>query len=185
MTAEKTAEKTTEKRPTHREFEVDHDFGRQARSPGGLSRSAALARAAAEVERVKPQIVDHIRQECARLDAALQAIGTADPLDAAAVAEAYAASQQVRDVAESIGYPLVGLIAANLCTIFEAIETARIEYPAAVIDCHHKALRLALTRRYRDKQPQDLPELSSGLQQIANIARAVAAITEPPEPQGS
>jgi hypothetical protein len=172
---------TTENKSAHREFEVDHEFGKQARSGGGISRTAALARAAAEIERVKPQVSEYIKQECQRLDTALISIAAAEKIDPVTVAEAYTASQHVRDVAESIGYPLVGLIASNLCTIFEAVESTPIEYPTEVIDCHHRALRLALTRPYRGKQPTDFPELSAGLLHIAKIARAMSAAADLPE----
>jgi hypothetical protein len=57
------------------------------------------------------------------------------------------------------------------------VETAHIDYPTAVIDCHAKALQLALTRPYQNKQPKDLPELSAGLAQIAKIAQAARAVT--------
>jgi len=166
---------TTPPRSAHTEFDVDHDFGRAARSPGGISRDAALARAAAEIERVKPQVSDHITQQCERLETALRSIGAGQRIEASSVAEAYAASQHLRDVAETVGYPLVGLIATNLCTIFEAVEAAHIDYPAAVIDCHYKALRLALSWPYWDKKPKELPELSAGLLQIAKIAQAMTA----------
>ncbi len=166
---------TSEPRPTHRELEVDHDFGRLARAPGGVSRDAALRRAALEVERVKPQVAAYITQECQRLDAALRAVIAADRIEPATAAEAYAASQQIRDIAGSVGYALVGLIAANLCFIFETAEAGPIGGVGAVIDCHHKALLLALSRPYRDKHPSDLPELSAGLLQIAKIAQAMAA----------
>jgi hypothetical protein len=166
---------TTPPRPTHKEFDVDHEYGRQARAPGGISRDAALLRAAAEIERVKPQVSDYIMQECHRLDAALHSANAEGHTDASSVAEAYASSQRLRDVAQTVGYPLLALIATNLCTIFEALEAAQVDYPAAVIECHHKALRLALSRRYRDKEPKDLPELSAGLWQIAKLAQAMRA----------
>lgn len=162
---------TTGPRSPHREFEVDDHFGRLARSPGGMSRNAALARAAAEIERVKPQIAEQIKEDCKRLEAALRAAGAAGGLDATSVSEAHAISQQLRDVAETVGYALVGLIASNLCIIFDALEAGRIDYPAAVIECHFSALRLALSRRYQNKSLKDLPELSAGLMQIVQIAK--------------
>lgn len=166
---------TAKPRSAYREIEVDHEFGRAARAPGGISRGAALARAEAEIERVKPQVSQYIKQECARLGTALRSARAGKRVDAAAVAEACMASQHLRDVAESVGYPLVGLIATNLCNIFEAVELAQIDYPAAVIDCHFDALRLALSRRYQGKKLKDLPELSTGLAQIVEIAKDSAA----------
>jgi hypothetical protein len=167
----------TNKRSAHKEYDVDHNFGRLARSPGGVSREAALQRAAAEVERLKPQVTEHIRQEFKRLEAALRSARSGD--QPAAIAEAYAASQNLRDVAESVGYSLIGLIATNLCTIFEAVETARIAYPAAIIDCHFKALHLSLSDPYHGKKPHEFPELSAGLAQLAQIAKETTADPDP------
>ncbi len=166
---------TRNSRSTYREIEVDNEFGRAARAPGGLSRSDALAHAEAEIERVKPQVSQYIKQECARLGTALRSARTGKRVDSSAVAQAYTASQHLRDVADSVGHPLVGLIATNLCNIFEAVELAQIDYPGAVIDCHFDALRLALSRRYRGKKLKDLPELSTGLVQIVEIAKDLAA----------
>lgn len=174
---------TTKPRAQHREFEPDDQFGRTARSPGGIPRNAALARAAAEVEHVKPQVVEHLTYEFRRLEAALAAADAGDDV-AGAVTDAYASCQLLRDVAETVGYPLVGLIATNLCTIFETVQTVGIAYPQAVIDCHRNAMRLALTRRYKGMSSKDLPELSAGLQQIVQIARSMGAGTDtmPPDP---
>lgn len=169
---------TTSNRSAHNEFEVDHEFGRQARSLGGISREAALTRAGAEIDRIRPQVADYIHQECARLETLLRAACEARQLDAASATEAYQTSQHVRDVADTVGYPLVGLIAANLCTIFEAVETAEIAYPHATIECHYHALRLALSQPYLGKKPNELPELAAGLTQIAQIVRATAPIDD-------
>jgi len=171
----------TNNRSAHKEFEVDHNFGRMARSPGGVSREAALQRAAAEVERLKPKVTEHIKQELSRLETAARQAGAAEQ-SSAAVAEAYAACQNLRDVAESVGYSLVGLIATNLCTIFEEVEATRIAYPAAIIDCHLEALRLALSEPYHGKKPDEFPELSAGLVQIAQIAKDKDKVTDPDAP---
>ena len=171
-----------DKRSAHKVHEVDHNFGRMARSPGGVSREAALQRAAAEVERLKPKVSEHIRQELSRMEAALQSARTGLRVQDS-VADAYAACQNLRDVAESVGYSLVGLISTNLCTIFEAIEAAEQSYPAAIIECHVEALRLALSEPYHGKKPHDLPELSAGLAQIAQIAREKRADPDAPFPE--
>ena len=172
----------TKNRSAHKEYEVDHNFGKMARSPGGVSREAALQRAAAEVERLKPKVTEHMKQELSRLETAVRQARGSDQV-AAAVAEAYAACQNLRDVAESVGYSLVGLIAANLCTIFEEVEATRIAYPAAIIDCHFEALRLALSEPYQGKKPQEFPELSAGLVQIAQIAKEKVADPDAPFPE--
>ncbi|MGA2893989.1 MAG: hypothetical protein ABSE22_14055 [Xanthobacteraceae bacterium] len=166
---------TTNARPTFREIEVDDDFGRTMRTPGGITRSAAMARAGSDIDRVRPQVSRYVKDECARLKKALRSAQAGAQPDAALVAQAYLASQNLRDVADTAGFPLVGLIARNLCVIFEAVDAAQIDYPAAVVDCHTEALGLALSRRYEGKRPKELPELLAGLSQIVEIARAAAA----------
>ena len=86
----------------------------------------------------------------------------------------YVASQNIRDVADSIGYSLIGFIATSLCTIIEATDAAAIECPAAIFDCYYQALRLALTRKYVKKSLKELPELSAGLLQTVHIVKGLA-----------
>ncbi len=171
---------------THREIEVDDDFGRQARSPGALSRDEAIKRAHVELTQLKPQLKEHIKQQCQQLEAALVAARSGDEKRLEHIGDAYAASLSLRDIANSIGYTLIGFIAANLCTIIETVEAAHMDYPAAVIDCHYDALRLALSPPYQGKQLRDLPELSAGLSQTVRITRAradrIAASAAPAPP---
>jgi HPt (histidine-containing phosphotransfer) domain-containing protein len=159
---------------THREIEVDDNFGLQARSPGGLSRDDAIKRAHVELTQLKPQLEEHLKQQCQQLEAALLAARTHDEKHLAHIADAYAASLSLPEIADSIGYALVGFIAANLCTIIETADEARMDYPAAVIDCHCDALRLALSPSYLGKQLRDLPELAAGLSQTVRIAKVMA-----------
>jgi hypothetical protein len=166
---------SAEPQATHREVDVDDDFGRQARAPGGLSRDAAIKRAEAELALIKPGLADHIGLQSKLLESALLAARQRDEKHRAYVAEAYAASLNLREVADSVGYSLVGFIAANLCTIIETADAALMDYPAAVIDCHCDALRLALSPRYQGKQLRDLPQLSAGLLQTVRITKAMAA----------
>ncbi len=159
---------------THREIEVDDDFGRQARSPGALPRDDAIERAHAELTRLKPQLEEHVKLQCQQLEAALLAARARDEKHLVHIADAYAASLSIRDIADSIGHSLVGFIAANLCTIIETADAAHMDYPAAVIDCHCDALRLALSPPYLGKPLRELPELSAGLSQTVRITKAMA-----------
>jgi hypothetical protein len=165
---------TAESNGTHREIEVDDNFGRQARAPGALSRDDAIKRAHAELTRLKPQLEEHVKQQCRQLEAALLAARARDERFVSSIGEAYAASLSLREVADSIGHTLVGFIAANLCTIIETADAAHMDYPAAVIDCHCDALRLALSPLYQGKQLRELPELSAGLLQTVRITKAMA-----------
>lgn len=160
---------------TYREFKVDDNFGRQARSPGGPPRDAAIKRAKRELARLKPRLESYVKAESQRLAAALLAAQARDIGYAGHVGRAYDASRNIRDVADSIGYELLGFIATNLCTVIETAETARIEYPADIIDCHREAFALALSSAYLNKTLEELPELFGGLLKIAETAARRAA----------
>lgn len=159
---------------THREIEVDDNFGRQARAPGGLSRENAIKRAHAELSQLKPQLEEHVKSQCQRLQTALLAARVRDEKHLSHIGDAYITSLDLREIADSIGYTLVGFIAANLCTIIETADAVHMDYPAAVIDCHCDALRLALSGPYQGKQLKELPKLSAGLLQTVRIAKAMA-----------
>jgi hypothetical protein len=160
-------------------FDVDNAFGRKAGEPGGPPRQAAIDRAQRELMLMRPRLTEYMMGECRRLEAALSAARDGDADYASLVREAYAASQNVRDVAASIGFPLLGFIATNLCTVIETADEARMDYPAAVIDCHFDALRLARSDSYEAKQLAEVPELSGGLLQTVQLVKAMAARTSP------
>jgi len=165
--------------PSYREFKVDDNFSRQARTPGGPPRDAALERAKAELARLKPRLENYVKAESERLAAALVAAQARDGDYAVHVGNAYDASRNIRDVAESIGYELIGFIATNLCTVIETADAARIEYPADIIDCHREAFALALSSAYLNKTLDELPELFGGLLKIAKAAAKRAGLPDP------
>ena len=156
--------------PTYRQFKVDDNFSRQARRPGGPPRNAAIARAQAELAQLKPRLEGYVKAESERLAKALLAAQMRDEAYTDHVGQAYDASRNIRDVADSIGYELLGFIATNLCTVIETADAARIEYPADIIDCHREAFALALSSAYLNKTLEELPELFGGLLKIAKAA---------------
>jgi hypothetical protein len=162
-------------RGSYREVRIEDKFGAHARSPAKLTREVAIKRAEAELAMIKPRIENYVKLECKRLENVLRAALARDANYTAHVHEAYQYSRNIRDVAGSIGYSLIGFIATNLCTIVEAADAAHMDYPAAVIDCHYDALRLAFSRAYFGKNLKDVPELSAGLLQTVQVAKVMAA----------
>jgi hypothetical protein len=158
-----------------RVIEIGDDFGRKARAPGGLPRDAAIKRAQEALIAVRPPLVEYVDEECRRLETTLLAARAGDGDYASLIAVAYEASQNVRDVAEPAGYSLTGFISGNLCTIIETAADADMQYPAAIIDCHCDALRLAHSPAFAGKTVAELPELSAGLSQTAQMTKALAA----------
>lgn len=159
---------------TYRNTKRNDRLNRQARSAAKSARDAAIRRAEVELALVKPRIVDHIKHECLRLEAALLAARAHDRNYRSCVSEGYHAARHLRDVADTMGYRLVGFIATNLCTIIETADEAGMDYPAAVLDCYLDALQLVQTAPYRDKQVADLPELSLALLQAVQYTKTLA-----------
>jgi hypothetical protein len=157
-----------------REVKRDDVFGRHARSLASFSRKIAIERATAELARLKPRITAHIKEECRHVEAALLAAQARDESYRTHVAEAYRASLNLRDVAQSMDYSLVGFVAANFCLIVETADAAQTDYPAAILDCYLDAFRLAQTRPYKTKQPEELPAFSAGLLQTVQWMKAKA-----------
>ena len=158
-------------------FDVDNAFGRKASAPGGLSREAAIDRAQQELALIHARLTEYIMAECQRVEAILSAARAGDGDYASLVREAYAASQNLRDVAGSMGYPLLGFVATNLCTVIETVDEAHMDYPAAVIDCHLDAMRLARSDSYGAKEFAEVSELSGGLLQTVQLVKAMASRT--------
>ena len=123
----------------------------------------------------KSQTANSLKELCKSLEDALLAARSGDGNHPSAVAEAYRFSRDIRDLANSIGYPLLGMIATNLCRIFEVAGKAKIRCPQQILDCHFEALRLAQTPAYERMQPAELPQLAMGLQQIVQIVKTNAA----------
>lgn len=149
-------------------------FADHPRSPLSLSRQAAIRRAEAELARTRPRIEEYIKAECLRLEKALLAARLRDSNYASFVADAYIAGQNLRDVAGSVGYPLISFVAANLCTIIETADAVQMKYPASVIDCFFEAIRLVQANEYAGKTPTDLPHLTAGLLQTVELTKTMA-----------
>ena len=155
-------------------FPVDTRFQRMARRPGGVSRTQAVKNAEATIEKCKPEfdlwldaqlqaLVEEVRN--AKMDAAdgLQwrnSVGMR--------------SRQLRDLGTTMGFPLLSFVADNLCEIIDR-PRAGVDCNIELITCHVDALLLARQAQYRTLRPEQLPELSRGLLQVAESARAVPA----------
>jgi len=158
-----------------RVIEIGDDFSRKARAPGGSPRDVAIKFAQEMLTSVRPPLVDYLGDECQRLEVTLLAARAGNGDYASLMAVAYEASQNIRDVAEPAGQSLIGFIASNLCTIIETAADADMQYPAAIIDCHCDALRLAQNPAFAGKTIGELPELSAGLAETAQMTKVLAA----------
>jgi chemotaxis protein histidine kinase CheA len=167
--------------------EEDVDFGerfaRLALRPGGPSRQVAIQRAQTELARLKPELSRLIATGCRDLEAALLMAKRDDQDRAHHIKQAYAISESLRDVAGSLGFSFVGLIASNLCTIFEAVSTGGLPYPRDIIGCHLQALQLAQANVRQDGIAAELQEVAAGLTKTMRLLKSAAAsapvVTDP------
>jgi len=159
------------------EVDLAERFSRLAQRPGGRPRELAIRRAQAELAHLKPELSPAIGMGCRDLEDALLAMSQNNEDRGPHVEQAYSASQNLRDIAGSLGFSLVGLIASNLCTIFETVSTAGMPYPRHVIACHLQALQLAQAYLHQNKMPPDVEELAKGLAQTVQWVKNAAAST--------
>lgn len=149
-------------------FYVDTRFQRMARRPGAVERVQALASAQAQVDELKPDFSDWLNRELQELSVAL-ADAECSPSDTLSLDRAYRSCSQLRDVGATMGYELVTFVANNLCEIIDAIK-AGATYDKDMIDCHINAFFLARTDQYRHLRPDQVPEMTSGLRRVVELA---------------
>ena len=150
-----------------RVFAVDTRFQKMARRPGGVPRQQAIERAENYIDELKPEFVNWLDRELQELSAAIeQAEG--DASDGSWHERAYRSSCQLRDVGTTMGFELVTFIANNLCRILEVIKLGA-AYDRDMIKCHVDALLLVGTEPYRNLSPEQVPEMTGGLQRVFEL----------------
>ena len=149
-------------------FDVDSRFVQLARRPGGVAREHAVAKAQSHVEDMTSDFNDWLDQELRQLSAILSEI-EGNPGDMAVIERADTNCSQLRDIGATMGYELVTFVAGSLCAILDSIK-AGAAYDKDMIDCHINALFLVRTEPYRNLGPHQVPEMSSGLRRIVELA---------------
>lgn len=110
-------------RGTYREIKVEDKFGQHARAGATVTQCRDPTRGN-RVGASEGTDRELIKLDSKRLDSALLAARRRNESHAANVRDAYAASHNIHDVADSIGYSLLGFIAATLCCVIEAADAA-------------------------------------------------------------
>jgi hypothetical protein len=156
--------KTRSPGPPARIFPVDTRFQQMARRAGGVPRDKAIERAQSALEDVKPAYEDFLEREVKGLSDLVRTVeaGNDEP---GWVETAAFRSRQLRDSAGSLGYELVAFIAGSLCELLDSIESGG-ECNMESIVCHIDALMLARQGSYRRMKPEQVPELTKGLQRV-------------------
>jgi hypothetical protein len=150
-------------------FMVDSHFQKMARRAGGVPRQQALENAQLTIDKIKLSFSDWLEGELKALIAEIRNGKTASAGDVSWAEAATIHARQIRDVGTTMGFELVTFITNNLCEMFEAI-VAGANPSNEIIDCHIDALLLAKQEQYRHLRPEQLPELSSGLRRVLEVA---------------
>lgn len=148
-----------------RVFDVETNFQKAAKRPGGIKRDEAVKKAAANIEDIKPAFANWLDQEfeeLLRIVPERKVKENGDPLWIEAVDRC---STRLVDAAGTMGYPFISFVAANLHAVCEAIREGA-DYRSEVFACHIDALFLARLPKYKNMRPEDMPELSEGLRQV-------------------
>lgn len=145
-------------------FPVDTRFQQMARRAGGIPRDRAIERAEAALEEARPGYDEWLERELEGLWELIKSAetGKAGPgwIDTAAFR-----CREIRDTAAPLGYELLAFIAGSLCELLDSFE-ADSECNMESIACHIDALMLARQGSYRHMKPEQVPELTKGLQRV-------------------
>jgi len=155
-----------------REFPVETDFHKKARRAGGVTRNQAVGNAQAQIETLKEEFTDWLKDGLDRLQSAIQLAETF-PDNAMLVEDAFRSSCELRDIGTTMGYELVTFVANRLCEVLNAIRNGA-DYDKVLIRCHLDALQLARQDSYRNVSPDQVPDLCDGLRRAAEHSISLA-----------
>jgi hypothetical protein len=156
--------KTKSGGPPARIFPVDTRFQKLARRAGGVRRDQAIERAQLLLEDMKPAYEDFLEREVAGLADLVKKVEAGHDEPGWVETTAFRA-RQLRDSAGSLGYELVAFIAGSFCELLDSVEGGS-ECNMESIVCHVDALMLARQKSYRRMRPEQVPELTKGLQRV-------------------
>jgi len=136
-----------------------------ARREGGVSREKALEKAQEKIEEIKPQFDEWLDVELDKLIALIERAqdGRAEKNW---VSQAVFRSRQLHHAAATLGVELLAFIACSLREMLELVEDGG-ECNMESVRCHIDALMLARQASYRRLRPDQVPELTEGLRQVA------------------
>jgi chemotaxis protein histidine kinase CheA len=155
-----------------REFPVETDFQRKARRPGGITRNQAVGGAKAQIETLKDEFRDWVKDGLTRLQSAIQ-LAEGQPANAALIEDAFRSSCELRDIGTTMGYELITFVANLLCEVLDNIRNGA-DYDKVLIRCHLDALQLARQDSYKNVSPDQVPELCDGLRRAAERSMSMA-----------
>jgi hypothetical protein len=136
-----------------------------ARRPGGVSRTQAVENAQNRIEEAKLGFDEWLDGELAELIGWVERAKSGEAVEEWIEAAQFH-SNQLRDVGTTVGFELLTFIANTLCTILDGIK-AGAECNMESLICHIDSLLLIRQKQFRHLRPDQVPELSRGLHQVA------------------
>ena len=146
-------------------FSAKTRFQTLARRPGGVTRSKAVENAMGKIDEAKLGFDDWLDGEMTELIGAVERAKAGEAVDEWIDAAQFH-TNQMRDVGTTVGFELLTFIANTLCTILDGIK-AGAECNMESLTCHIDALLLIRQKEFRNLHPDQVPELSRGLHQVA------------------
>jgi chemotaxis protein histidine kinase CheA len=155
-----------------REFPVETDFQKKVRRAGGVTRNQAVGEAQAQIETLKEEFTDWLKDGLERLQCAIQLAETYRT-NTMLLDDAFRSSCELRDIGTTVGYELVTFVANRLCEVIDAIRNGA-DYDKVLIRCHLDALELARQDSYKNVSPGQVPDLCDGLRRAAERSISLA-----------
>jgi hypothetical protein len=146
-------------------FSAKTRFQTLARRPGGVSRSKAVENATSKIDEAKLGFDDWLDGELTELIGAVDRAKSGEAVDDWIEAAQFHANQ-LRDVGTTVGFELLTFVSNTLCTILDGIK-AGADCNMDSLICHIDALLLIRQKQFRHLRPDQVPELSRGLHQVA------------------
>lgn len=154
--------------PNVRTFFVDTRFQQMARRPGGVPKELAVQQAESQIETFKEEFVDWVEQEVQDLSAAFKTMNHDGDI-MIQLDDIYRRCRQLRDTGTTMGLELITFVADNFCKVLDTVK-AGATYDPNVVACHIDALLLAKQKNYRNLRPDQVIEMTNGLQKILDRA---------------
>jgi hypothetical protein len=152
-------------------FSPKSRFQTLARRPGGVPRSQAVENAQGKIEEAKLGFDEWLDGELAELIGAVERAKSGAALDDW-IDAAQIHTNQLRDVGTTVGFELLTFVSSTLSTILDGIK-AGAECNLDSLTCHVDALLLIRQKQFRHLRPDEVPELSRGLHQVAESVSIV------------
>lgn len=155
-------------------------FHRMAKRAGGISRDEAIKRSNAFLETAKSKYHEWVAEDVLRLETALAALrGQTEP-DPEALENAYHRTRVIRDLGDTMGYPLVTVVADSLCELLYRFKNANV-YSERSVDTHFWSLQLVSTPAYKGEAKEATDNLLSGLRRVVDTFPPVDPAAGKPE----